>query len=80
MKGQVETYKGEKVEKRKGEKIANALALLSHIVAAASFHFFTFPPFHPYVVGGIPPFSLSAQPIKISNNLFPRFKFTAAKK
>ena len=49
MNGQVETYKGEKVERRKGEKIANALALLSHIVAAASFHPFTFLPFHLYL-------------------------------
>ena len=43
------TYQGEKVERRKGEKIANALALLSHIVAAASFHSFTFLPFHFYL-------------------------------
>ena len=49
MKGQVETYKGKEVERRKGEKMANALALLSHIVAAASFHSFTFLPFHFYL-------------------------------
>ena len=49
VKGQMGTYQGEKVERRKGEKIANALALLSHIVAAASFHSFTFLPFHFYL-------------------------------
>ena len=41
--------KGEEVERWKGEKIANALALLSHIVAAASFHPFTFSPFYFYL-------------------------------
>ena len=43
------TYQGEKVERWKGEKIANALALLSHIVAAVSFHSFTFSPFYFYL-------------------------------